>query len=93
VLGAERSLDAALAAWLVAFGLFGLAGARAGWSAGPDLWRWALVATALCAWAAVLVPWRLRHGAYSQADHQRGMYRALGAWAVTDIAVLLAWGT
>ena len=93
VLGAERSLDAALAAWIVAFGLFVLAGARAGWSAGPDMWRWALVATALCAWAAVLVPWRLRHEAYSQAAHQRGMYQALGAWAVTDIAVLLAWGT
>jgi hypothetical protein len=28
----------------------------------------------------------------SAADHQRGMHWALGAWAVTDLAVLAAWG-
>jgi hypothetical protein len=26
-------------------------------------------------------------------QHQRGMYRALAAWAVTDVVVVLAWGT
>jgi hypothetical protein len=26
-------------------------------------------------------------------DHQRGMYWALGAWALTDFAVVLAWAT
>jgi hypothetical protein len=26
-------------------------------------------------------------------QHQRGMYRALVAWALTDLAVALAWGT
>jgi len=26
------------------------------------------------------------------ADHQTGMYAALGAWAVTDVVVILGWG-
>jgi hypothetical protein len=25
-------------------------------------------------------------------EHQAGMYAALGAWAVTDLVVILAWG-
>jgi len=41
----------------------------------------------------VLVPWRLRADRLSADDHQRRMYLALGAWAVTDLAVLLTWGT
>ena len=45
------------------------------------------------AWLAVLVPWRLRHLRMSPAVHQRGMYLALGAWAVTDAVVVGAWGT
>jgi hypothetical protein len=28
----------------------------------------------------------------SPAEHQRGMYQALAAWAITDLAVLLAFG-
>jgi 4-hydroxybenzoate polyprenyltransferase len=93
VLGTERSLDAALASAALALGLFALAGARSGWGAGPHLWRWGLLALAAAAWAAVLIPWRLGQAAYRPAQHQRGMYRALAAWAVTDVAVLLAWGT
>jgi hypothetical protein len=41
----------------------------------------------------VLVPWRRRSAQLAPADHERGMYRALGAWAVTDVVVVLAWGT
>jgi hypothetical protein len=41
----------------------------------------------------VLIPWRRRWDAWSPAQHERGMYRALAAWAVTDVVVLLAWGT
>ena len=93
VLGVERSLDVALAAALLAFAVFGLAGARSGWEGRDDLWRWGLLAAALAAWAAVLLPWRAGHRRLQPADHQRGMYRALGAWAVTDVAVLLAWAT
>jgi hypothetical protein len=29
----------------------------------------------------------------SVAEHQRGMYQALGAWALTDIVIVLAWAT
>jgi 4-hydroxybenzoate polyprenyltransferase len=94
VLGVERSLSAALGAAALAFGLFAAAGVRAGWRAeGADLWRWGGLLLALVAWAAVLLPWRRRFGGMSPADHQRGMYRALGAWAVTDLVAVLAWGT
>lgn len=91
VLGPARSLDAALASATLAFLLFALAGVRSGWSGAPDLWRWGLLALAAAAWGTVLLPWRLRHAEFRAADHQRGMYRALGAWAVTDVGVLLAW--
>jgi hypothetical protein len=46
------------------------------------------VAAAL--WLAVLVPWLVRAPALPPAGHKRGMYAALLAWAVTDVAVLLA---
>lgn len=94
VLGVRRSLTAALGAAALAFALFAAAGLRAGWrAAGPDLWRWGGLALALAAWTAVLVPWRRGWAALHPRDHQRGMYRALGAWAVTDLVVVLAWGS
>ena len=92
MLGVRRSLDVALAAAGLAFVLFAWAGLRSAWSPG-GAWRWAAVALAFLGWAAVLVPWRLRAGRLEARDHQRRMYLALGAWAVTDLAVLLAWGT
>jgi hypothetical protein len=45
------------------------------------------------AWGLILVSWLLRWGGMSSRDHQRGMYQALGAWALTDVAVVLVWGT
>jgi 4-hydroxybenzoate polyprenyltransferase len=94
VLGIRRSLTAALVAAGLAFVVFAWAGARAGWRlANPDVARWAGLLIALGAWAAVLVPWRRRWATMTAAEHQRGMYRALGAWAVTDVVVVLAWGT
>ena len=94
VLGARRSLNAALATAVLAFGLFAAAGLRAGWRAGgTDLMRWGGLVVALLVWAWVLVPWRRGHARWAPADHQRGMYRALAAWAVTDLVVVLAWGT
>jgi 4-hydroxybenzoate polyprenyltransferase len=92
VLGVPRSLDAALAAALLAFAVFGLAGLRSGWEQGGGGWRWGGLLAALVAWVRVLVPWRRRADRYTPADHQRGMYQALGAWALTDVAVLVAWG-
>jgi 4-hydroxybenzoate polyprenyltransferase len=94
VLGIRRSLSAAVAAAALAFGLFAAAGLRAGWRVGgADLGRWVGVAIALIAWAWVVLPWRRDYARWTPADHQRGMYRALAAWAVTDVMVVLAWGT
>jgi len=58
--------------------------------AGPtDLARNALV-VAGAVWALVLGDWLVRQGRMTSAEHQRGMYRALGAWALTDVAVVIA---
>src|SRR5690606_27504784 len=84
VLGMRRSLRAALLAALAAFALFFLAAA-----VGAAGRRWPLLALPLAAWLAVLVPWLRNHESMSPAQHQRGMYAALRAWAVTDVAVLV----
>jgi 4-hydroxybenzoate polyprenyltransferase len=84
IIGMRRSLDVALGAVLLAFALLG-AGAmvlRSG------VWALALLLP-LAFWLRVLVRWRLRYATWSPDEHQRGMYRALAAWAVTDIAVIL----
>ncbi len=93
VLGARKSLSAALGCAALAFLLFAAAGARAGWRlGGADLWRWGALLVAFAAWAAVLIPWRARWATLVPAEHQRGMYRALGAWAITDVVAVLVWG-
>jgi lycopene elongase/hydratase (dihydrobisanhydrobacterioruberin-forming) len=90
-LGAERSLDIALGAAAIAFGLFAAAAVRTGWRFPGDGWRPAALVVAALVWTAVLVPWRTRARQLSSGDHQRRMYRALAAWAVTDVAVVLGW--
>ena len=93
-LGARRSLDVALVALGTAFALFGWAGTRSGWpTPGAGEWRWAALGLALTGWLLVILPWRNRAGVLSPAQHQRRMYHALAAWALTDLAVILAWGT
>lgn len=92
-LGISRSLDLALVATAAGFALFAWAGMHSRWLPGETGWRWSLLLIALLAWAAVLVPWRLAAERLRAPEHQRRMYLALGAWAVTDLAVLLAWGT
>jgi len=86
ILGMRVSLVVALVCTLVAFGLFGWAAATVGVKVLP-------LALPLALWLAVLVPWLARYASWSPARHQRGMYRALMAWAVTDVVVLLvfAW--
>ena len=93
MLGPRLSLDVALAATGAAFLLFAWAGMRSAWTPGAAGWRWSLLLIALLVWAAVLVPWRLCADRLLPREHQRRMYLALGAWAVTDLAVLLAWGS
>lgn len=92
-LGVRGSLNTATAALAAAFALLTAAGARAGWGIGPGLWRWPALALALIAWLVVLLPWRREAAEYGAAEHQRGMYRALAAWAVTDVVVLVTFGT
>ncbi|HUL03094.1 MAG TPA: UbiA family prenyltransferase [Gemmatimonadales bacterium] len=83
-LGMRASLIVALACTGLAFGAFGFA-ARA---VGAGAWT-SVLAVALAAWTAVLLPWYKDHRSWSSAMHQRGMYQALGAWAVTDLTVLV----
>ena len=91
MLGERASLLLSLVATLVAFALFVRAGAERGWFEGPG-WRLGLIGLALGAWSGVLVPWLFRWPRMTPAQHQRGMYAALGAWAVTDLAVALGFG-
>ncbi len=94
ILGVPRSLDAALAAATAAFALLAWAGVRSDWpTPAAGGWRWAALGVALLAWLAVLVPWRALAERLSPRDHQRRMYHALAGWAVTDLAVVLVWGT
>jgi len=82
ILGMRASLVVAVACVVLAFALLGWAAVVVGVAA------WAL-AVPLAAWLAVLLPWFARHASWAAAEHQRGMYRALTAWAITDVAVLL----
>jgi 4-hydroxybenzoate polyprenyltransferase len=84
ILGMRASLVTALASILAAFVLFGWAAARRGGGA----WAGAL-GVAFVAWLVVLVPWYAGRDRFTPADHQRRMYRALAAWAATDVAVLV----
>lgn len=93
-LGIHRSLGVAILCTLAAFVLFGLAGAAAGWRTGSeDRWRWVALASAAGCWVVVLAPWLAGHARWPVSRHQRGMYAALMAWAVTDVAAVVAWGT
>ena len=93
VLGPARSLDAAVVAAFIAFILFTAAALRSGWRLPADGWRWGLLCVAAAGWTAVLVPWRRHAATLSAAEQQRWMYRALAAWAVTDVVVVATWGT
>lgn len=91
-LGGGRSLLVALAAAMLSFALFTLAAIRSDWGA-ADRWRWLVLLVGAVGWGVVLIPWLLRWRSMSPQDHQHGMYRALFTWALTDVAVVLAWAT
>jgi len=84
ILGMRASLAVAVGCTLVAFALFGLAA----WRLAPGATA-ALLVVPLALWLGTLGPWYAGQARWTAADHQRGMYRALGAWAVTDITILL----
>jgi 4-hydroxybenzoate polyprenyltransferase len=93
VLGLKRSLDLAIGAATLAFLIFAAAGWKAGWLSSPaGAWRALGLGLAALAWAAVLFPWWARYAQLHPDEHQHRMYLALGAWAVTDVVVVLAWG-
>ena len=86
ILGARASLSISAAAAGLAF----LAFWWAQFLAGPTrMSRWSL-GVAAAVWAIVLGIWIARQPRMTSHEHKRGMYRALGAWAVTDMAVILA---
>jgi 4-hydroxybenzoate polyprenyltransferase len=88
ILGMRASLIVATLATLLAFGLFAW-GMRL-LHVGPK--GFALLLP-LVLWLAVLLPWLSGHAAWSAKQHQRGMYRGLAAWAVTDLTVLYVFAT
>lgn len=92
VLGKRRSLAVAVVSVLIAYALFTRAALLAGWGSDQG-GRWIALAGSLAAWLVLLLPWLARALDWTPAQHQRGMYLALGAWAVTDIAVLYGWAT
>ncbi len=94
MLGEQASLLLAVGSTLAAFALFAMAGAGRGWFAEAAWggWRAGLLLVAFLAWLAVLLPWLRRWPGMTPDQHQRGMYAALGAWAVTDVAIALGFG-
>ena len=87
-IGIRASLAVAIAMALVAFAMF----ARGGVLAGIAAKGWVALGVALVAWLAVLIPWQVGEPDWTVTERKRGMYRALAAWAVTDVAVLFAVG-
>lgn len=90
LLGRRGSLRAALLLATAAFTVIGAAAWLSHWVVLPGL-RWAALGAAFLAWLAVLLPWKQAAGGWTSAEQQRGMYHALAAWALTDLAVLVAW--
>jgi 4-hydroxybenzoate polyprenyltransferase len=86
VIGLRASLAVAVGAAVVAFGMFAVALRGAG--AGPL--GWGAMGVAFLGWMAVLLPWMRRAPRMLPAAHKRGMYAALAAWGVTDLAVVVA---
>jgi hypothetical protein len=90
MLGKRRSMAVSIGCVVSAFGLFAAAARAAGWTSG-DMLKWSALAAACVVWMALLVPWYRAALEWQPPQHQRGMYLALAAWAVTDVAVLFGW--
>jgi 4-hydroxybenzoate polyprenyltransferase len=88
MLGVRASLAVSIIATLAAFACFARASMLSHRPIGNG--RATLVlALAFAAWMAVLIPWIVHAPRLTPGSHKRGMYAALGAWAITDLAVLL----
>ena len=84
ILGMRRSLQVAIACTILAFVLFGAATV----TLDTGFWTLAFILP-LAAWMRVLLPWFTGHAAWTPERHQRGMYQALAAWALTDIVTIV----
>jgi 4-hydroxybenzoate polyprenyltransferase len=89
-LGVKGSLLVSAGAAAAGYVVFVMAGSLAGWGR-DDAWRWTLLALSAVVWAVVLLKWIRGHHSMGPREHQRGMYQALAAWAVTDFVVVLVW--
>jgi 4-hydroxybenzoate polyprenyltransferase len=88
-IGMRASLIVALVSAMLAFTAFAV-GLRL---AGAPPARQLLLVPALGLWLVLLMRWLVRCDRLDRDAHQRGMYAALGAWAVTDVAIVIAaWG-
>lgn len=83
-LGVRASLVVAILAAVVAFACF----ARALFLGGSGSRAWGSLAFAATLWLGILGHWILRAPTMNDDDHKRGMYLALGAWALIDVVVL-----
>lgn len=90
LLGVRHALRLALFLVGIGFAMIGGVALRSGWPSLPGL-RWSALALALLAWLVVLVPWFREGPLRASREHQQAMYHALAAWALTDVAVVLAW--
>ncbi|HEV8380752.1 MAG TPA: UbiA family prenyltransferase [Gemmatimonadales bacterium] len=88
ILGMRASLVVAVLATLLAFGLFAWAVLLLHIPA-----RGLVLLLPLALWLGVLLPWLFDHATWSPKQHQRGMYRALAAWAVTDLTALFVFAS
>jgi 4-hydroxybenzoate polyprenyltransferase len=86
MLGIGPSLVIAAVAAAMAFASFG----RALWLAGPTPTSRNALLIAGAGWAYVLGVWLMRHRRMTSHQHKRGMYSALAVWALTDVAVVVA---
>ncbi len=84
-LGETRSLALAVGLMAAAHGCFAW-GLR---SFGGSLLAQLGLAPSFLLWSVILLPWLLQWHRWSAARHEAGMYRALLAWAVTDVSLLL----
>ena len=89
-LGRRKSLVVAVSAAIAGFSLFLLAALQSSWP-GSEAWRWVPIGLAAAGWGLVLIPWLKNQQRMTDREHQHGMYRALVAWAVTDLAIVVSW--
>lgn len=88
ILGMRPSLSVAIVSTLLAFGLFAWGSARLAVG-----WKGLTLLLPLALWLGVLLPWLTGHAGWTPKQHQQGMYRALAAWAVTDLTVVFVFAS